>query len=150
MLFLSLNTFQEQGIRYETERICYDPCLARHVVPDIKGHLTIRDCPYMRVRCQTIKCGHSYLCHIRRYTKLTVVSEKVKDLNFDNEISKKILQKEDIENILQKLKNAMKEYQNEVKQIIQAMAKFSHFLSHNSIIRFNDICESFIQDLIER
>lgn len=72
--------------------------------------------------------------------KNTALQLELKDTN---------LNQQKIQEILQALETAYKQYREEEDTILKTVSKFSHFLKHNSIIAFNDFCRDYILELID-
>ncbi|GJQ65236.1 hypothetical protein Trydic_g7366 [Trypoxylus dichotomus] len=141
-------TYQILGAWHDIPRACHDPCFHTGIRPNWKGHRSIAGCKVLAVQRCTI-CDHTYQDHIHLYYKKSVVEEKLKDANLNLELEESTFNQATVEKFKRQLEKLNNQYKNEEETILKAMSKFSHFLKHNSLIQFHDVCKDYIQDLID-
>lgn len=78
------------------------------------------------------------------------VEGKVEDGSIKKQIDQAKNDREKYQVYLRELEGRIAGYENEHKIITKSMAKFAHFLKHNSIIPVNDAYAKYIAYLIEK
>ncbi|KRT78595.1 Ankyrin repeat-containing protein [Oryctes borbonicus] len=143
-----VSSYEISGVWHDVARPCHDPCFHTYIVSNIKGHGSLWSCSIMSVgKC--IVCFHSIRDHIRLYYKKTIKEEELINVNLNLELRESTINQATIEKFKRQLEDRNKQFKDEEEAILRAMSKFSHFLKHNSLISFNDVCKDYIQDLID-
>ncbi|KAK9717892.1 50S ribosome-binding GTPase [Popillia japonica] len=135
------------GVHEEIPRVCHYPC-QEGIAANKPGDPSIRRCNNIRVYC--IECKHHFSYHVHLYYTKRIVVEELKDTVSSLQLQKNVTDQHSIEKLKRQLEDINNQYRSEEEAILSAMAKFSHFLKHNSIIVFHDACRDYIQELVDK
>lgn len=139
--------FQILGVHEEIPRVCHYPC-QEGIAANKPGDPSIRRCNNIRIYC--IECKHHFSYHVHLYYTKKIVVEELKDTVSSLQLQKNVTDQHSIEKLKRQLEDINNQYRSEEEAILSAMAKFSHFLKHNSIIVFHDACRDYIQELVDK
>ncbi|XP_050510540.1 uncharacterized protein LOC126887194 isoform X1 [Diabrotica virgifera virgifera] len=129
---------------------CHDPCHLKQVPKEIIGAAELIHCAAMNGTSTCIKCMCDFKVHMHVYylTK-TVQKEEV-----DENIQRNITSKEDLikskQLVIRNIEVKHSELHNEHQVVVEACAKFAHFLQNNAITPFNDSYKEYIEYLVNR
>ncbi|XP_065172202.1 uncharacterized protein [Atheta coriaria] len=134
--------------KYHYKQRCHNPCFLRGVAADIIGDAKLLRCAAM-IGNNCKKCGCHYSLHMHVYYETTTIQTRIKN---ETVVSRIATQEEMIKtqyDQIRLLEKRKAEYINEHKEITTALAKFSFFLSNNSICVINDAYEEYLNVLIQ-
>ncbi|XP_072391545.1 uncharacterized protein [Diabrotica undecimpunctata] len=129
---------------------CHDPCYLRQVPKEIIGAAELINCAKMNgtSTCTECMCDFKVHMHVYYLTK-TVEKEEV-----DENIQRNITNREDLikskQKIIKNIEVKHSELHSEHQVVVEACAKFAHFLQNNAITPFNDSYKEYIEYLINR
>lgn len=98
--------------------------------------------------CQ--KCGHSYNMHMHRTYELFTVKRSFISPEVQTKINEKKGEKSKMEATVAELKNLMKEFEDEQKEVLRISATYGAFLKDAAIIAYNDALGDYLEMCIHQ
>jgi GTPase SAR1 family protein len=130
--------------------ICHNPCCLTDVPPYIVGTPQLKSCAaFAGGRDKCSQCGHHWQEHEHTRVRWSERQETTTDPDVAAALDGNRTDIQVKETQIQALYKRVSELELEHRQIQQAAAQFSHYLSNNSITHYNDATLEYMDHLIK-
>ena len=129
---------------------CHPHCLCLSGVPtETVGDSRLQSCAAMSNN-SCVECGHSYNMHMHRTYDLVTVKRSFISPEVQRKINEKKGAESKMEATVSELKNLVKEFEDEQKEVHSISATYGAFLKDVAIIAYNDALGDYLEMCIHQ